>query len=241
MERCETTSPHFPFEEETMKTRLFILLVVFLLSACSNSTADSGNATITPDFLATDTANQIGTAVAARASEVALDALNTPTPTPGAASIQDLILSSAEANELANRWSDSPADDTASVNPEYCAIECISLIWEGGTGGNSTLDITLIKTGSRDEAATIFNELKASATSETTPEIPLPELVTLPEGTFIVNGQSQDLPVWGLITRRGTVVVLIGLNMPDLSEDENILFLSLFADRQIQKLIAAGH
>jgi hypothetical protein len=225
MERCETTSPHFPFEEETMKTRLFILLVVFLLSACSNSTADSGNATITPDFLATDTANQIGTAVAARASEVALDALNTPTPTPGAASIQDLILSSAEANELANRWSDSPADDTASVNPEYCAIECISLI----------------KTGSRDEAATIFNELKASATSETTPEIPLPELVTLPEGTFIVNGQSQDLPVWGLITRRGTVVVLIGLNMPDLSEDENILFLSLFADRQIQKLIAAGH
>ena len=225
-----------------MKTRFFISLAVLLLSACSNFSVGSGSPTITPDFVATDTASQIGTAIAARATEVAIEALYTPTPTPGEASLKDLILTSAEANELADRWSSSPADDTANINPEYCAVECSSLIWEGGVNGFSTLEITLIKTGSRDGAVTILGELKAAYVSQASPEIPLTELVTLPEETVAFRGQTdENTLIWGMVTRQGSVVVLIELYMPDLGEEENILFLSLYAERQIQKLMAAGY
>ena len=225
-----------------MKTRLFISLAVLLLSACSNFSLGSGNPTITPDSAATDTANQIGTAIAARATEVAIEALYTPTPSPGVASLKDLILTSAETNELADRWTSSPADDTANINPEYCDVECSSLIWEGGINGFSTLEITLIKTGSRDEAVTILDELKAAYVSPASPEILLPDLVTLPEETVAFRGQTdENTLIWGVMTRQGSVVFLIELYMPDLSEEENILFLSLYADRQVQKLIAAGY
>jgi len=223
-----------------MKTRLCILLMVVLLAGCSGFSAGSGNATPTPDFVATDTANQIGTAIAVRATEAALEALLTPTPTPGQTSLQDLILTSVEANALANRWSDSPADDTANIQSAYCGVECISLMWEGGTNGDSTLHITLVRAGSRDEAVTLFNSYKTGYVTE--PEIPLPELVSLPEGSFVFEGLSRkNSPILGLMARQGSVIVIIAINMPDLSEDENIIFLSLFAERQIQKLIAAGH
>jgi hypothetical protein len=224
-----------------MKIRLFIILAVFLLPACA-PTRSNPEATITPDFVATDTANQIGTAIAARSTQVAVEALYTPTPTPGATPLMDLILTSAEANELAHRWSATPLDNTASVNPEYCKVECASLTWEGGAQGNSLLDIILIKAGSRDGAVTIFNEIKAAFEAGKGTEIVLPALIPLPEGTFGFEGQtSQNFPAKGLMTRQSSIVILIGLEMPDLGEEENLLLLSLYADRQIQKLIAAGH
>jgi hypothetical protein len=223
-----------------MKARLFFLLLTLLLVGCSN--ISTGNTTPAPDFAATDAASQIGTVIAERATEAAIEALHTPTPTPGEAALRDLILSSDEANALANRWSDSPADDSLNIQPGYCGVECISLIWEGGADGNSTLDITLVKAGSRDEAVTLFNSYKVGYVTEATPEIPLPDLVNLPEGSFVFEGLSRrGAPIWGLATRQSSIVIIIALNMPDLSEDENIIFLSLFADKQIQKLIAAGH
>lgn len=222
-----------------MKTRLWIVLIMFLFAGCSNLPTSLGNGTPTPDYAATDTANQIGTVVAARSTETAIEASFTPTPTPGETALKDLILTSAELNELANRWSDSPADDTANVKPEYCVIDCVSSVWEGGTDGASYIDVTLVKADSRDKAVTILSELRADLITETTPEIPLSDLVTLPDGTFIVEAQSDTSTIWGLVTRHESVIILIGLNMPDLSPDENILLLSLFADKQIQKLIAA--
>lgn len=220
-----------------MKLRIFILLAVCFLAACTSDTEE--NFTPTPDFSATDTANQIATAIAAKATEVAIAALYTPTPTPGIASLQDVILTSAEANELANRWSNSPADDTVNVSPEYCTVECISWIWEGGTNGGSTLQITLIRADSRDEASTLFSTLKAIAVTDTTPAVLLPELVNLPADTFAINVGSEEVPAFKVTSRNTSFVVEIEISMPDLSEDENLLFLGLYADRQIQKLIEA--
>ncbi len=224
-----------------MKARLFTLWVFALLVACSSSPIGNVNATITPNGVATDTANQIGTAVAAKGTENAVKALFTPTPTPGETALRDLILSSAEVNELANRWSAAPVDGSASLNPEYCEIECAFLIWPGGTEGNSALEITLIQAGSRDEAVTLFNALRVEIVSDANPEILLPELVVLPEGTFAFEDQSKPTTFWSVIARQGATLVRIGIYMPDLSQDENLLILSLFADKQIQKLITAGH
>lgn len=222
-----------------MKTRLFVILVFCVLAACTPQPEQ--RSTSTPDFSATDTANQIATAIAAKATEVAIKALYTPTPTRGIASLEDVLLTSAEVNALANRWSDSPADDTANVKPEYCAVECVSWIWEGGTYGGSTLQLTLIKADSRDGAATIFSELKAAAMADSAPETSVPDLVALPADTFVVNMGSEEAPRFKLILRHASIIILIEIRMPDLSEDENLLLISLYADRQIQKLTAAGN
>lgn len=222
-----------------MRVSVFFFGVIFL-TACATSAG--GASTATPDYSATDTANQIETAVAARATELAIEALITPTSTPAPLTVQELILTSTEANELANRWSDTPFDDTQSVVPEYCLVECVSFTWQGGAQGDSLLDITLIKANSRDEAATILAELKSNFVSGTAVELTLPELVSLPDDTFAFEAQTTQLELLkGVLARRGAIVILIGLNMPDLTEDENLLFLSLYADRQIQKLIAAGY
>lgn len=222
-----------------MKMRFLILFAVCFLVACTPKA--EVYVPPTPDLSATDTANQIATVIAEKATAVAVEASYTSTPTPKPVTLRDLVLTSEEANELANRWSDTPLDDTQSVNPDYCKLECTSFTWEGGVEGNSLLDITMFKLGSRDEASTVFGELKAQFLSGTAKELTLPELVTLPADTFIFDAQSntgKDARIWGLLTREGAVIVLIGLDMPDLSADENMLFLSLYADRQIQKLIA---
>lgn len=222
-----------------MKMRFLIFFAVCVLAACTP--APEVYVTPTPDLSATDTASQIATVVAEKATKVALESSYTPTPTPKPVTLRDLLLTTSEANELANRWSDTPLDDTASVNPDFCKLECVSYTWEGGSEGNSLLDITMFKLGSRDEASTVYSVLKAQFLSGTAKEMALPDLVSLPADTFVFDAQSQDgkdARIWGLLTREGAIIVLIGLDMPDLTADENLLFLSLYADRQIQKLIA---
>ncbi|GAB4578560.1 MAG: hypothetical protein Fur0022_12950 [Anaerolineales bacterium] len=223
-----------------MKIRLVFFLAVWGLAACSNPATPIPTAT--PNISATDTANQIGTVVAARATEAAIEAAYTPTPTPEPVAMADLILTSAEANELANRWAGAPFDDTASVSPELCKLECVLMNWQGGPTGVSYLEIMLVKTNSREEASTFVYELQNNVISAGTAlEVALPELVALPEGTIALDARTGDPSVWGLFTRHGPIAISIAINMPDLSEDENLLFLSLYADRQIQKLIAAGY
>ncbi|MCB9136328.1 MAG: hypothetical protein H6636_12940 [Anaerolineales bacterium] len=225
-----------------MKMRIFLLFIAFLfLSACSTTRTNS-QATSTPNYAATDTANQIGTAIAAKSTETAVKASYTPTPSPIPPTLHDAILSSVEVNELANRWSDAYLDDTENVSPEYCAIDCVSFTWEGGTNGYSMLDITMFQAGSRDEATTLLASLKADFLSGTATELEKPDLALLPEETFVFRAATdKNRTIPGLMTRHGSIVILIGLDMPDLSPEENLLFLSLYANHQIAKLLAAGY
>ena len=223
-----------------MKNLFWIVLFALFFSACT--ALGGGNGTPTLDVSALDTQKEIGTVVAGTQTAVAEKTLAAPpaTPTPGEASVQDLILTSAEVNELANRWSDHPLDDTENIPLEHCTGECISLIWEGGEDSRSDLFITLMSFPSRDEAVNIFNEVKKLSQGDIPLDLSLPELVTLPPETYLFDARSTR-SVLGIGTRRSSIVILIGLNLPDLSEEENLLFLSLFADRQIQKLMAAGY
>lgn len=225
-----------------MKTRILLLGAVFLfLSACS-SVKNIGPATATPDYAATDTVNQIGTAIAAKSTEAAIKAAYTPTPSPVPPTLHDAILSSAEVNELANRWSDVYLDDTSSISSEYCKIECVSYTWEGGPNSYSMLDITMFHAGSRDAAATLLVSLKAAFLSGTATELELPSLAILPEETFVFRAATdKNRTIPGLITRHASIIIMIGLDMPDLSEEEHLLFLSLYANRQIAKLLSAGY
>lgn len=222
-----------------MKTRVLILAVVLWVSACSSGGIGGGSATSTPDYGATDTASQIETAIAARSTEAAIEAAYTPTPSPAPVEVKDLILTAAEINELANRWSDAPADNSANVDPNYCKIDCFSWVWQGGA--NSTLNITLIKADSRDGATNMLGGIKAQTITVNNPELPLPELVSLPPDTFIYETGTEESPNVFLNARHVWFVIQINIRMPDLSQDENLLFISLYADRQIQKLIAAGN
>lgn len=224
-----------------MKMRVVILGAILFLSACS-SNGIASRATSTPDYAATDTANQIATAIAEKSTEVAIKSAYTPTPSPVPPTLHDAILSSSEVNELANRWSDAYLDDTESISPDYCKIDCVSFTWEGGTMGFSMLDITMFQAGSRDDAATMLASIKADFLAGTATALELPDLALLPEETFVFRAatdKSRTIP--GLMTRHGSIVIVIGLDMPDLSEEENLLFLSLYANHQIAKLLTAGY
>jgi hypothetical protein len=224
------------------KPRFYLVIVLLFLVACSGVGGRDGDNTLTPDLGQLDTQQQIGTVVAGTQTAVAEMTMAAPpaSPTPGESTMEDLVLTSVEANELANRWSNVPNDNTTGLNTEYCELGCAAFVWEGGEDNRSSLGITLIKASSRDEAVTYFNALKEERVTDKTPEIIPPELVTLPDGTYLFDARTT-FSYFGLGTRRGSVVVLMELIMPDLGEDENLLFLSLFADRQIQKLIAAGY
>lgn len=220
-----------------MKMRYLFLFAVCLLAACTPS--PEVYVTPTPDFSATDTANQIATVVAEKATAVALI---TPTPSPKPVTLEELLLNSAEINELANRWSDTPFIDTASVTPELCRLECVLMNWEGGPTGASYLELMLVKTGSRDEASTYIDQVRDNVIAAGAgTEVTLPDLITFPEGTVAMDLPSGNKPEWSLLTRYGDIAISVALNLPDLSDEENLLFLTLYADRQIQKLTAAGN
>jgi hypothetical protein len=218
-----------------MKPHFIVFFMVCFLAACS-SNAES-LLTATPNYSGTETANQVATVIAEKATEVASF---TPTPTLKLVVLRDLILTSQEVNELANRWAKAPFDDTASVSPELCKLECVLMNWAGDSAGASYLEIMLIKTNNRDEASTLVYTLREQVISAGFASVvALPDLVTLPEGTAALDARAGENPVWGLFTRHGSIAISLALNLPDLSEDENLLFLSLYADRQIQKLTAA--
>ncbi|NJN44073.1 MAG: hypothetical protein HC806_04645, partial [Anaerolineae bacterium] len=140
-------------------SRIFLLFAFVFLAACSGVGGGEEDATLTPDLSQLEAQHQIGTVVAGTQTAVAEMTLAAPpaSPTPGELNVEDLILTSAEVNELANRWSNVPSDITSDLNPVYCEFDCAAIVWEGGEDSRSTLGISLFNASSRDQAVTLFN------------------------------------------------------------------------------------
>jgi hypothetical protein len=213
----------------------WVWISLFLYGCSSISTQDVAN-TATAQVIKSD----IATIVAGTQTAVALAPSPTHTKTPTFTPLSQAIATNEDLNDLFDTWTDSPSDDTSSlVREDLCFRDCISRIWTSGEG-DATLEIALVFFPSTDEAINYLMSLKRNSEPQGLELLEVPEIVELWDESWISS--DPDVPrEFTIHTRQGAVMQTITLSIPWLDTEQNLLFLSLYAERQTQKLERSGY
>jgi hypothetical protein len=216
--------------------RLWVILGL-LLAACGPTASEELAAT----QMAATEFSRLATEVAedANATSTPLPPTLTPVPTPVELTLQEAMLTTEQLNSLVPRWIEPPAiDNTALEEALLCIHDCVSARW-ASTDGASTLTIQIVALDNRDEAFIYFHNVKEVETQPGNVELPLLEAIRLPADTFIWDGTALGLG-YQIYLRQAQAVTIIRVFMPDQTLEQHVLFLSLWAEQQVNQLAAGG-
>ncbi len=224
-----------------MFKKIAILSIFSVLTACNvvgQPPAVDLAATQTREAISAQVATVVAGTATAFAGQTAV--ASTVTPTPGILPIILAVLSGDELNEVFNNWVPLPTEAIRSTSEALCLEDCISSTWIGNDQV-SHLQIQIFVIPSRDDAVTLLGEIRNSLGRASLREIPIPEISTLPAEAWIVESSSKPGERYTVYFRQGRAIVIMGMDMVGFDENQNVLFLSLFAERQLAKLDASGY
>jgi hypothetical protein len=216
-----------------MKRILFLLLVSLILIGCGPAATP---APPTPDVgpILTQQAlsNEISTMVAGTEEAVVQLTLSAPPPTntPRPARVFEMLLNAEELNELKDMWAVDPITKRAEYYENLCVGECVAYEW-ASRDLESWIRIALY---SFDDYDIAYSRTRAFQFTQTGTAIDIPEIVSLPFGAWIFGWEPGS--GYALHARRGKLFTVVTINLPDLDQDQNTLFLALYGERQIQKI-----
>jgi hypothetical protein len=217
------------------KTHVSLLLLALVLSACSLVGQVPTQSQVEMQTQQAEIATRVkGTQnAAADLTRVA----PTLTPTPGTLPISDVLLNSEELNQVVNDWPEAPVEQLNLSEEELCVSDCSGQIWRS-TDDRSRMVIILYETSHRDQAVTLLQELRQADAESGYEELPIPSISNLPPETWIIL--NSDLGEFVLRTRQGKAMIEIHLLVSHLDQDQNLIFLGLYAERQVEKLKISG-
>lgn len=215
--------------------RLIPAILIVLLAACSTAQAER-------DLAATEQAQMTRIAEAVQATRAAMAektlAAPTITPSPTKRTLDDSLLDGNAMNVLLGIWPLEPAQSMVPSSSPLCLMTCAQELWIS-TDGKATLQISLFEMGNRDQVVTELRDIKTSQEILGVKELDIPDYAQLPSDTWMQDNGSTGSR-YTVHTRRGSVLIILTIYLPQYEQDQNLLFLTLFADQQIRTLEANG-
>lgn len=212
-----------------------LLLTLFSLAACSLGQADR-------DAQATQNARETRIAEAVLATRTAIaektQSAPTITPSPEKLPLDDAILTSADLNVTLGIWPLQPAQSTVPSSNPLCLMTCYQELWISNDG-RATLQISLFEFANRDQVVTKLREIKTSQEILGVLELTNPDYAQLPTDTWIQDNLSTGSR-YTLHSRQGRALIILTIFLPQYEQDQNLLFLTLYADKQIDLLESSG-
>ena len=194
-----------------------------------------------PDFAATS-ASMTRIAEAVNATQGVIDQKTAQAPTR-APTIERLgfvgaPLSGPALNVILGVWPLSPQDSTVPNTDPLCTAQCIEELWVT-LDGRGTLSVGLFEFPNPEQVVAKLRDVHNTQEIIGVPELDIPEPVSLPDDSWIQdNGSSGSR--YTLHTHQGRALVVLTLYLPDYAETENVLFLALFGEKQIEMLKNSG-
>ena len=221
-----------------MKKLLWAVLF-FSLSACQLVGQEP-----TQDFSDLETQQAISAEIATvvfetqTASEEQTRTAPTPTFTPGTLPLAEAILAGSQLNDLVDIWPEVASGELRPEDNPLCLEDCITRLWVSADG-TAALRISLYAAASRDQAVTLLREVVQSDLGAGLSELLVPGITDLPPETVIVENPAAAEP-YVLRTRHGRVIIEASLSFETMGQEQNLLFLSLYTERQIEALRSSG-
>jgi hypothetical protein len=132
----------------------------------------------------------------------------------------------------------APHDSVIPNTDPLCIAQCIEELWVS-LDGRGTLSVGLFEFPSPEQVVAKLRDVHNTQEIIGVPELDLPEEVTLPAETWAQdngNGGSR----YTLHTHHGRALVVLTMYLPDYAEAENVLFLALIGEKQIELLKNSG-
>ena len=217
------------------RTLALFLLTGLILAACSFGQAER-------DAQATEIARMTRVADAVLATRTAMaektQSAPTITPSPEKLPLDDAILTSAALNVTLGIWPLTPAQSTVPSSNPLCLMSCYQELWISNDG-RATLQISLFEFANRDLVVTKLREIKTSQEILGVIELDSPDYTELPTDSWIQDNQSSGSR-YTLHTRQGRALIILTIFLPQYEQEQNLLFLSVYADKQLEMLESAG-
>jgi hypothetical protein len=223
------------------KRKIAAFPALFLLAACQlvgTQAAPNLPATQTEQALQDQVATVIAGTQAASLTQTA--AAPTPTVTTGTLPLSQSILNSADLSELAELWSTASFEETTPVSDPLCLEGCISGVWVT-PDGRARLHIQVFIIPTRDQAVTLLGDIRDSLERQGHRELAIPDFSTLPAEAWLVDNTSVPAERYTLYVRHNKAIIILGMSFQAFGEEQNVLFLTLIAERQIAKLEGSGY
>jgi len=221
-----------------MKRPFCFLLLLFILTACGpmpHQLAATATWQVYDHQVATIIAE---TQVVRRQTETVLAPTETP---PGPLPLSEVLLTWPEIEDLLP-WGQIIVDQSFEEENFYrefdlCLYECNARAWENGDTGTFLL-ILIGRYSNADEAAAYFTQnIGVLSKTQTPAEIPFLDSLKIPKDARITDMGGNSI----LVAHHGPLVVLVRITLPHLDHEQQISFLGLYADRQLQKLVELGY
>ena len=215
--------------------RIIPAILVFFLAACSAAQAER-------DLAATEQAQMTRIAEAVQATGTAMAgktlAAPTSTPIPIKKTLDEALLDGTAMNVLLGIWPLEPSQSMVPSSNPLCLMTCAQDLWVS-TDGKATLQISLFEKDNRDQVVTELRDIKSSQEILGVKELELPDYTQLPTDTWIQDNGSTGSR-YTMHTRKGSVLIILTIFLPQYDQEQNVLFLTLYADQQIKMLETAG-
>jgi len=194
-----------------------------------------------PDFAATS-ASMTRIAQAVNATQGVIDertaAAPTRAPTIERLSFVGVPLSGPALNVILGVWPLAPQESVVPNTDPLCIAQCIEELWVT-LDGRGTLSVGLFEFPNPEQVVAKLRDVHNTQEIIGVPELDIPESVSLPEETWIQdNGGGGSR--YTLHTHQGRALVVLTLYLPDYAESENVLFLALYAEKQLEMLIQSS-
>ncbi|HUF37058.1 MAG TPA: hypothetical protein VMN57_00930 [Anaerolineales bacterium] len=194
-----------------------------------------------PDFQATSASmTRIAESVNATQGVIDLRTAQAPTraPTIERLSFEGAPLSGPVLNVILGIWPLTPQDATVPNTDPLCTAQCVEELWVS-LDGRGTMQVGLFEFPNPEQVIAKLRDVRATQDIIGVPELSLPDSVHLPPESWIQdNGGTGSR--YTLHTYQGRAVAVLTLYLPDYDPSENILFLALYGERQIEMLKSAG-
>ena len=221
-----------------MKRPFCLLLILFLLAACG-PLPQHLSATATWQVYDLQVATIIAeTQVVQKQTQTVL----APTETPqGPLPLSLALLTWPEIEDLLE-WEQISIDQSFEEENFYqefdlCLYECNARAWENGDTGAFLL-LLIGRYSNADEATAYFTQNIGVLSKTLTPaDIPFWDSLVIPEDARITDVGASSI----VAAHHGPLVVLVRIALPQLDHEQQISFLGLYADKQLQKLVELGY
>lgn len=221
-----------------MKYPLIPLFCLMLLAACGPMPHQLA-ATATWQVYDHEVATIIAeTQVVRKQTETVLAPTETP---PGPLPLSQVLLTGPEIEDLLALGQiivdQSFEEENFYREFDLCLYECNARAWQNRDTGAFLL-ILLGRYSNADEATAYFTQNVDVLSKTLAPaDIPFWDSLSIPEDARITDVGASSI----VAAHYGPYVVLVRITLPQLDHEQQISFLGLYADKQLQKLVELGY
>lgn len=159
-------------------------------------------------------------------------------PTIEQLSFEGAPLSGPVLNVIIGIWPLNPNESTAPIMDPLCVRQCVEDLWIT-LDGRGTLSVGLFEFASPEQVIARLRDVRATQAIIGIDELNLPENTALPGESWIQdNGGSGSR--YTLHSYQGRALIVLTMYLPDYNQSENVVFLTLFGEKQIEMLKNSG-